>query len=119
MGTPDLMSSQPTPAPTHDQIEPTVPTRRFWLLTLLAFPVAAIAPAMAAIAIRAPFGLAALGLLALEAWVLKREPTIRRMAPRRRTAWIVFGCVTTAAIVGLGAIVLFFVMLFEHCSGGC
>jgi len=57
--------------------------------------------------------------VAIEAWVLKREPTVRRMTPRRRTAWIVVGCVTTAAIIGLGAIVLFFVLLFEHCSGGC
>ena len=103
----------------HDEVEPTAPTWRFWLLTALGFPVAGIAVLFAVSAVRAPFGLAALALLALEGWLLTHERTVRHMAQRRRAVWVVIGCLTTAAIGALGGTVLYFALLFEQCSGGC
>ena len=109
----------------HDEVEPTAPTWRFWLLTVLGFPVAGIAVLFGIVvlfalsAVRAPVGLAALGLLALEGWLLTHERTVRHMAQRRRAVWVVIGCLTTAAIGALGGTVLFFALLFEQCSGGC
>lgn len=70
----------------------------------------------AAGAVRAPFGLAALGLLALEGWLLTHERTVRHMAQRRRAVWVVIGCTTTAIIAALGASVLFFAALLVHCA---
>ena len=102
----------------HDEVEPTAPTWRFWLLTVLAFPVAGIAVLFAASAFRASF-VAALGLLALEGWLLTHERTVRHMAQRRRAVWVVIGCTTTAIIAALGASVLFFAALLDHCAGGC
>ena len=103
----------------HDEVEPTAPTWRFWLLTVLGFPVAGIAVLFAVSAVRAQFGLAALGLLALEGWLLTHERTVRHMAQRRRAVWVVIGCTTTAIIAALGASVLFFAALLDHCSEGC
>ncbi len=104
-----------------DEVEPTAPTWRFWLLTVVGFPVAGIAVLFAVIAVRGPIplGLAALGLLALEGWLLTHERTVRHMAQRRRTVWVVIGCTTTAVIAALGASALFFAALLDHCAGGC
>jgi len=95
------------------------PTWRFWLLTLVGFPVAGAALIFAAGAYRAPFGLVALGVLVIEARVLTHERAVSRMSPRRRAVWVVVGCLITAAIGALGGTVLFFALLFEQCSGGC
>ncbi|MDQ3631067.1 MAG: hypothetical protein M3417_07330 [Actinomycetota bacterium] len=96
-----------------------MPTPRFWLLTLLGYPAAGIALLLAVSAVRAPFGLAALGVLALEARLLAHERTVRRMSPRWRALWVVLGCTMTAAVAALGAGVFFFVLLLEHCADGC
>ena len=103
----------------HDEVESTAPTWRFWLLTVLGFPVAGIAVLFAVSAVRAPVGPAALGLLALEGWLLTHERTVRHMAQRRRAVWVVIGCTTTAIIATLGASVLFFVALLVQCHEGC
>lgn len=102
----------------HDQVEPTVPTRRFWLLTVLGFPVVGVAVLFLVIAVRAPSGLAVLGLLALEGWLLTHERTVRRMSKGRRTVWVVIGCTTTAIIAAIVASVLFFAALLNQCSEG-
>ena len=107
------------PKSTHDRIEPTMPTWRFWLLTLIGFPVAGVALALAVSAAGPQFALAALAVLALEGKLLTYERNIRRMSKRRRAFWVVVGCVTTAAVAALGASVLFFILLVEHCAEGC
>lgn len=96
-----------------------MPTWRFWLLTLVGFPVAGVALALAVSAAGAQFALAALAVLALEGKLLTYERNIRRMSRRRSAFWVVVGCVTTAAAAALGASVLFFALLFEHCAEGC
>ncbi len=97
-----------------------MPGWRFWLLTVLGFPVTGVAVLFLVSIARAPWGLAALGLLALESWLLTHARTVRRMSQRRRTVWVVIGCTMTAIVAALGASVLFFVALLNHCAAeGC
>ncbi len=106
--------------PQIDGVEPPAPTWRFWLLTVLAFPVSGTAVLYAVFAVRAPVPLAALGLLALEGWLLTHERTVRHMTQRRRTVWVAIGCTTTAIIAALGAVILFFAALINECAAkGC
>jgi len=102
-----------------DAVEPKAPTWRFWFLTVLAFPVAGFAVLYAVFAVRAPVPLAALGLLALEGWLLTRERTVRHMAQRRRNIWVAIGCTTTAVVATIGVVVLFFAALINECAKGC
>lgn len=98
---------------------PRAPTWHFWVLALLALPVAVIALRIADSATGVPEDLVMLGTTALSGYLLAHERAVRRMARRRRIVWAVIGCLLTAAVVTAASLTLFLVLLMAYCSEGC